>query len=669
MSHRIIGFDTETFYHKAKKGGGYSITEMGDYQYMHSPRFDNYLITVADDTQTWAGHPRDFNWNSLDGHTLVSHNEHFDSGVYERNVELGIAPKIFPKDWFCTANMSAYLCNRRSLDEAAKFLLGVELDKTVRDKANGKTPDMMKADGLWPEMLKYGRRDAVTTRELWVKHGDKWPEFERALARQTSRQGKRGVQIDVEKLTDYIKTAHTMLLDCENTLPWIKEGFKPTSTIAIAERCRKEGIPSPPVKAHEGEEAFDEWEALYSPRFEWVANVAKRRSINKFLGDLETIKERLTPDGILQFRLKYFGAHTGRWSGDGGINFQNFRKEPLYRDDKGFLVTEPDRLKEIEYSLYKEGKLPSWVTAALDIRSLIIPRAGKKMIVADLSQIEPRCLAWVTGNQELLDMMAAGQSPYEAFARQHMGWTGGELKKQDKDRYALSKAQVLSLGYQAAWEKFIQMAQTNAGIDITKDDPEFIPLLNDEGEPMLEKDGTPKMESGYGRFSKKCVAEFRANNPKIVGLWKHLDKAFKNSVLDGEFSIGLPSGRALTYRKVAQEWTKVYDEEKDQWRNRLQCRAEGIKLGRLVRIAYYGGMLTENMIQAIARDVFGEHCLALDREFGDGAVLFSAHDEAINEVDQSVTAKDVEHVMSQCPEWLKGCPIAAEAKEVPHYLK
>ena len=186
---------------------------------------------------------------------------------------------------------------------------------------------------------------------------------------------------------------------------------------------------------------------------------------------------------------------------------------------------------------------------------------------------------------------------------------------------------------------------------------------------MLEKDGTPKMESGYGRFSKKCVAEFRANNPKIVGLWKHLDKAFKNSVLDGEFSIGLPSGRALTYRKVAQEWTKVYDEEKDQWRNRLQCRAEGIKLGRLVRIAYYGGMLTENMIQAIARDVFGEHCLALDREFGDGAVLFSAHDEAINEVDQSVTAKDVEHVMSQCPEWLKGCPIAAEAKEVPHYLK
>jgi hypothetical protein len=152
-----------------------------------------------------------------------------------------------------------------------------------------------------------------------------------------------------------------------------------------------EGIPSPPVKAHEGEEAFDEWEALYSPRFAWAANVAKRRSINKFLDSLETIKERLTPEGILQFRLKYFGAHTGRWSGDGGVNMQNLRKEPLFRDDKGFLINEADRLKEIEKSQVDKKPLPGYVTASLDLRSIFIPRAGKKMIVSDLSQIEPRC--------------------------------------------------------------------------------------------------------------------------------------------------------------------------------------------------------------------------------------------------------------------------------------
>jgi DNA polymerase len=666
---QILGFDYETFYHKSKKVG-YSVTLMGDYAYMHSPRFDAYLLTVCDDKETWAGHPRDFNWDAIDHETtLVSHNAHFDSGVHDRLVELGTAPAIKPAHWFCTANMSAYLCNRRSLDEAAKFLLGVELDKSVRDKANGKTADQIKAEGWWNDMVRYGRRDAVTCRELWMKHGDKWPEFERQLADQTSRQGKRGVQVDVDKLTDYIKTAHTMQLDCEATLPWIAEGHKPTSPKAIAERCRMEGIPSPPVISHDGEEAFDLWEKTYAPRFAWAANVAKLRSIRQFLGSLETIKERLTPEGILQFRLKYFGAHTGRWSGDGGVNMQNFRKEPLYRDDKGFLINEADRLKEIDHNLGKSGTVPSFVTATLDVRSLFIPRAGKKMIVSDLSQIEPRVLAWVTGNQELLDLMAAGQSPYEAFARQQMGWTGGDLKKGDKDRYALSKAQVLSLGYQAAWEKFIAMAMTHARIDITEKDPEFVPVLNEDGEPILNKDGSPKLVSGYGSFSRECVKNFRANNPKIVGLWKHLDKAYKDSLLDGEFSIELPSGRKLTYRKLAREWVKQYDEETDQWRNRCCVRAEGIKNGRLVRIPYYGGMLTENMIQAIAREVFAEHCLALDRTFGDGTVLWTAHDETINEVDQSVTAKDVEHVMSQCPTWLQGCPIAAEAKEVPYYLK
>jgi DNA polymerase len=82
---------------------------------------------------------------------------------------------------------------------------------------------------------------------------------------------------------------------------------------------------------------------------------------------------------------------------------------------------------------------------------------------------------------------------------------------------------------------------------------------------------------------------------------------------------------------------------------------------------YYGGKLCENLVQATARDVFAEHIIALEEA---GLTnLFSAHDEAVLEVDQSVTAKDVEEIMSKTPDWVAGCPIAAEAKEVPHYLK
>jgi DNA polymerase len=661
----ITSVDFETFYDKSKKIG-YSVKSMGDYPYFHDPRFNAYMISVSDGADTWAGELRDFNWNSIDGaDTLLSHNAQFDAGVYRRLVALGLAPQIKFSRWLCTANMSSYLCNRRSLADAAEFLLGIKVDKDIRDRASGKTVEQMKSEGWWAEMLRYARRDAFTCQQLFMKHGHRWPEFERRLSEQTINQGDRGIQTDIEKLNEYIKVAHTMLKDTEATLPWIAEGAAPTSPKAIAEHCRLHGIPSPPVKVHEGEEAFIEWENTYGPKHTWIASVSNRRSINKFLDSLETIKARLTPEGILNFRLKYFGAHTGRWSGDGGVNMQNLRKEPLYRDDKGFLISDIARLKEIERSKTP----PGYVTAYLDLRSIFIPRAGKKMIVSDLSQVEPRILAWVTGNQKMLDLMASGQSPYEAHARTALGWAGGKLKDENKEMYSLAKAQVLGLGYQCAWQKFITVAWNMAAYDVTKDDPEWVPALNEEGNPLLNKDGNPLMEPGYGFNSKRIVKEFRAQNPLTTGLWKRLDEAFKASVQDGEFRMELPSGRVMTYRKVAREFVPYFDEEEKRYKRKPCVTAEAVKMGRLCRVPLYGGLLTENLVQAIARDVFGRHLLALDETFGSGTVLWSAHDEAICEVDPSITAKDVEKVMSVAPEWLAGCPIAAEAQEVKAYKK
>ena len=78
----------------------------------------------------------------------------------------------------------------------------------------------------------------------------------------------------------------------------------------------------------------------------------------------------------------------------------------------------------------------------------------------------------------------------------------------------------------------------------------------------------------------------------------------------------------------------------------------------------YGGKLTENTTQAVARDVFAEYADVLNE-----VLLFSAHDEAVLEVDNDVEPRDIEHIMSQTPEWLPGCPVGAEAKVVPHYCK
>lgn len=654
---RVIGYDWETYYATKQS---YGIKELGMWRYLHDDRFDPYLIAVSDGEDSWAGPPSRFNFAAVEGQTLVSHNKHFDSMVTAAAEEKGMIPRVQPAEWHCTANMSSYLCNRRSLADACSHLLGVTLSKEVRDYANGKHADDMIADGKWPDMLGYGRSDAFNCRELFIKHGHRWPEHERRLSELTIKQGSRGIQIDVDLLKKYIVLATDALRIAEEQLPWIAEGRPPTSPKAIAELCHKQGIPCPPVKSRDGEEAFIAWEKAYCHRHPWIEHVANWRSINKFLDSLQTICTRLDPSGVLSFSLKYFGAHTGRWSGDARINMQNFRKEPLFLDDRRWLISDITRLKEIQNS----QTLPAYVTEVLDIRKLFIARPGKKLIISDLSQIEPRVLAWLVGDQTMLDMMRKGQSPYEAHARATMGFVGGNMKKEDKDGYALAKARVLGLGYGCGWEKFIVVAMAMAGLDITVNDPEFVQACNDEGLPCFDGDGKPKMVSGYGYTSRKIVNEYRASNPKIVGLWRTLDMAFKESV-GGDFEMTLPSGRVMTYPQVMRQTRSVPRRDgKPGFERKIVYTA---MIGDR-RFPMYGGLLVENLVQAASRDVFGSQLLTLDATPGLD-VLFTVHDEAINEAEPEMTVRDVENIMSQTPPWLEGCPIAAEGCEAAHYKK
>jgi hypothetical protein len=268
----------------------------------------------------------------------------------------------------------------------------------------------------------------------------------------------------------------------------------------------------------------------------------------------------------------------------------------------------------------------------------------------------------------MLESMGRGESPYEAHARATMAWAGGLLKKENKHLYALAKARVLGLGFQCAWEKFITVAQAMAGLDITVDDPEFVQAAGEDGQPIFEKDGvTPKMVSGYGLTSKRIVREYREGNPLVVGMWKRLDEAFKGSV-GGTFEMELPSGRKMIYRNVRRSVRQEYNKETGRYDRKNVVVAEVVKNGRVMAAPLYGGLLTENLVQATARDIFGEHCLSLQDAPGID-VLFTVHDEAINECDPGVTVKDVENIMSKTPEWIKGCPVAAGTEEAAHYKK
>lgn len=728
----IISLDWETPY-----GDDLSVKDLGYWKYARDPRQVPYLVAVSDGTETWAGEPKDFNFESLRGHTLLSHSKGFDEEIALGGNERGLFefPGLKPygnDHWLCTMDMSSYLWNVRSLAEACRIGLGITVSKAVRDRAKNKTVEDMKREGWWDDMLRYGQLDAQRCWNLFNKHGDKWPLFERRLSQLTIDQGRRGVQIDTQALEDAIRCLQKVIFTAEQNLPWTQRGRKPASPIGIAEECALRGIPVPPVKSRDPEGA-QEWEDKYAPHHKFVLALRNIRKAKKTLATLETIKLRLRDDGSVAFSLKYAGASTLRWAGDAGWNLQNMNKEPLFIDPELSFVFDKklreDYVKEFDKAHAGNasfGKLANGTTF-FDTRGLIVARPGMKLAPVDSSQIEPRVLNFLAGNFPLLARIREGLAIYEAHARETMGWTGGELKTENKKLYALAKARVLGLGYGCAWEKFISVAQAMAGVDITEGDEDFAravavdrtihrrrraldgkawdyekshvfheygrdwvfaPLQGQDANTSPWEDvvfvsqtrkrkGDVELFIGplrvYGMRSRLTVAEFRKSNPLITGLWAALDAELKASE-GADLVIEGPHGGRLVYRNVRVEKRKKTDPETGEEYQKTVYTAEvGGDRGVI-----YAGHICENVTQWVARMVFAERMLDLhDRLQAEDPwqwVLFSVHDEAVPEIldpgeNTKARQKEIESILSITPTWFEGCPLGAECKIVSRYLK
>jgi DNA polymerase len=162
--------------------------------------------------------------------------------------------------------------------------------------------------------------------------------------------------------------------------------------------------------------------------------------------------------------------------------------------------------------------------------------------------------------------------------------------------------------------------------------------------------------------SEVAVKGFRDTNKDNVALWERLDNLFKQSC-GSDFEMELPSGRILRYKAVRRVVRPELDEETGKTRLKQVYQAY---VGER-RATLYGGKLTENLIQAIARDIFVQILLWLD-EAGIH-VPFSVHDEAVCEVDENYPKAHVETIMSRTPDWFEGCPVACEAVEATRYQK
>jgi len=574
----MIAIDFETYY-----DADCTVKGLGPDAYCRHPKFVPYMVSLHGDGIDYVGPTQDAPWCSIpaDVH-FVAHNAAFDSTVFEAAQRRGYIPGDLSPIWDCTANLGVYIQCPRNLKGFSEQMLGVKPDKTVRDKMKGKLPSDLDEAEL-KTLLEYARLDAVYCHELWNTYERYWPYHERILARHTMTSGQRGIHIDKPKLDAGVEVLYEIKEAAGKKVPWGADEEPINSLKQLKIYCAKEGIPAP-ASTNQNEPECAEWEADYGDKYPVVAALRDWRKSNRLLRIFQTINTRLRDDGTMPFGLKYFGATlTGRWSGDTGLNMQN---------------------------------LPRGESFGIDTRSLFVPRPGKKFIICDLAQIEPRVMAWLTGNSEMLDYIRRGEDLYTAHALSTMG-----LDKVDKQARQLAKIRVLGLGYGCGAIRFKQIAD-NWGVTLSSDEAEH------------------------------TVKDFRRTNPEILKYWRQREKEFKNDVNENHYH-ELPSGRHICYFNVRYK--------NDQW-------FASITRGATPR-HWYGGKLAENVVQATARDIFAEHYYNIVRAGFE--VLWTVHDEIIVEVDEddSKSRAEIQNLMCRTPAWIKGCPVAAEAHEAEAYTK
>lgn len=631
-SRRIAALDFETYYSK-----DYSIQGSSTYQYVNHPEFDPYLVSIWSPDLSYVGLTKEYpDWKKLDGYTFIAHNASFDQRVFERGQELGIIPDI-KVDWICSADMCVYFQYQRNLKGAAKEILNVDMDKAVRANMRGKTWEDMIAMDESKEVLQYALDDAKYTYQIWEKLYNFWPEQERKLSRLTRFMAWGGLPVSVPKMDEGIETLEKCLFEAKKNLPWYgeidpdtKKEYVVYSKKAMAIECRKAGVEPPKSLAKDSPE-LAAWQAKFGDKLTFVTAMQNHNRINVHLQRMKSIRDRLTTEDRMSYNLKYWGADaTGRWSGDAGFNVQNMPRDTKY---------------------------------GVNIRNVITAPEGKTFIVADLSQIEPRLTAFVAGDKAFLNLIRKGMSPYEAHARQTMGWTGGKLKDEDPELYLLAKVRVLQLGYGSGWFKFADTVKKHGqqqilDLPFSKNDEIRFQNFANTYQPgkgsMYPNLSTEDRRQWVNAFIQ--VSDFRDKNPKITDAWKTLDRALKEAASNGsDFRFEIASGRKLKYFRCRHEPDGV------------TCATQQ---GSVRRVKMYGANLFHNKVQALARDCFGHILTNLDDAGFD--VVLHVHDEVVVEVDEeyALHAKaDIQEIMRQAPDWMKDVPLDSEAILTKEYLK
>lgn len=612
--------------------------------------------------------------------TLVAHNAAFERVVCTsqagRKIGLPVQAMRDMRRWNCTAARAACMGLPRTLDGAGRALnLDVEKDRDGHALMMRMCkPRASLADGTvtwWEDAERMGRLAAYCRQDVEVERliDRKLPDLppaEHATWLLTEAMNDTGVTIDEALL---LRVA-MLIEDGERALnAEIAEATggavrRVTDHAALTRWLTAQGIDDA-AETGVGKAAIAAM--LDNPELDPTVRqvlVWRQEGGKSSAAKYRSLMLRMSDDRRIRGALVYCGAAaTGRWSSR-GAQLQNLPRGGALADPAAAIrdLADGATLDEIGFM---HG--PPLVVASELLRPTFVAAPGHWLARGDYSQIEARVLAWLAGQANILDAFRAfdagtGPDLYKITAAGIYGVSVGEVTKEQRQ---IGKVAALALGYQGGKGAFLAMAKAY-GVRVSEERAEEIKTAWRAANPMIAstgKDAPP----GFWRQLESAAADCMARPAGAMYLVGPHGISFRRN--NSAMALRLPSGRSLVY------WNPKLAQIETPWGMKwaVKYRAEDAVTKRWTEFAAYGGLWTENVVQATARELMAD---SLIRCASAGLrPILTVHDEAICEVSRerfpraAQAAEAVEAVMREAPVWAAGLPVAADASADARYVK
>ena len=602
----MITIDFETYYDKE-----FSLSKITTEEYIRSEQFE--VIGVAakvDDQQTqWCTGSKEqiakfLHDLDLPSHDVLAHHMAFDGAILAW--QFGIRPKYYLDTLSMARPLTGLTVGGSLAALAKKFELGVKGTEVVN--ALGKR----RKDFSPQEIFAYGTycmNDVNLTYELFKILKPHSTTKELYIIDLMLRMYIDPVlELDKEKLTHHLSNVQTKKEELMRRISDAIGKDDLMSNMKFADVLKKLGV-EPPMKvslrtnkmAYAFGKTDYEFKALLEhedPRVQAV--VSARLGLKSTLEETRTISFLGIADrGALPIMLNYYGAHTGRASGGDKMNLQNLPRGGTLR---------------------KSIKAPE----------------GHVVIAVDSAQIEARIVAWLAGQDDLVEDFRNGVDIYSKFASDV--YERPIDKSVDKVERFVGKTCILGLGYGMGKDKFKSTLKIGmAGVSVD------LPLEHAE----------------------RIVKLYRQKYERITALWSDADKALPAIANGFDYKFGATIALCAT-----PEGIKLPNDMLVRYPGLHKTNEGFVYTTKRGPIKIYGGKVVENLVQALARIVVFDQMAKIDQEFRkrDSAdtrfkVALTVHDEVVAvvpKIDAQRSLNFMIKVMSTPPQWAQGLPVACE---------